>query len=229
MFKDLFSSLTDIGGLVALFGVPFLVWNTRTKRKHFDFDFEGSSGLTDQSGNTYTWTFNGVIKNRSEVANTISKIYLVVWKNRKRNSYLRFGHNNIEITDTNDSQQLNVPLYFDPREAKRVTIKRMATITSTNDTDYKLLRQQVEFPANSGLFLPKHKYELVFEDIDKNYFDQHGSIRDINQANLWFTLGNSYRQIDDAKIMPVINHFIQILFQKIRFAFKRLSWFFGLV
>ena len=229
MQNSLVSSLIDIGGLVALFGVPFLVWNARTKRKHFDFDFEGSSGTADKSGNKYTWTFSGVIKNRSEIPNTISKIFLVVWKNKKRNSYLRFGHDSIKVLEINNSNELKIPLYFNPREAKKVEISRTATITETSDSDYKILVQKVKISPDSDFFLPKYNYELVFEDIDKNYFDQHGSIRDINEANLWFTLGNSYRQLDDLKFLPIINHFLNIALQKIKFAFKRLFWFLGLV
>lgn len=221
------SSLFDLGGIVALVGVPYLIWGGRTKRKHFDFDFAGSSGLVSQNGKSYTWTFEGVIKNRSEVPNTITKIYLAVWKNYKRNSYLRFGHDNMVVEDANTGSILNLPLYFDPREAKKVTVKRTATVNQ-GDADARILTQRTEFPVGSGLFLPKFTYELVFEDVDKNYFDQHGVIRDINEANLWFTLGNSYRKLDDADFVPIVAHFIQIFIQKIQFFIRRLLWGIGL-
>jgi len=129
MELDILQPLIDIGGIAALIGVPYLVISSRTKRKHFAFDFSGSSGnLIDEKNNTYKWTFSGTIKNRSEVPNTISQIYMVVWKNNKRNSWLRMGHG-LTIKDTNSKSNLQCPNYFYPERLKRwnLNIRKILT------------------------------------------------------------------------------------------------------
>lgn len=227
MELDILQPLIDIGGIAALIGVSYLVISSRTKRKHFAFDFSGSSGnLIDEKNNTYKWTFSGTIKNRSEVPNTISQIYMVVWKNNKRNSWLRMGHG-LTIKDTNSKSNLQCPIYFLPREAKKVELEYTQNI-DPNSADGRILRDMEEVIPGRGFYLHKRWYELLFEDVDKNYFDQNGNLINRQEADLWFTLGNSYRQLDDVKLLPIVNHFFKIILSKIIFALHRVFWHLGL-
>lgn len=227
MNLDFITSLIDLGGIVGLIGVPYLIISSKTRRKHFDFDFSGSSGtLSDTKENLYTWTFSGTIKNRSESPNTISQIYMIVWKNKKHNSYLRMG-SGLKNRDANSDEDLSMPIYFKPREAKKITATYSQKI-DPNSADGRILRDMEEVVPGKGLYLHKRWYHLLFEDIDKNCFDHTGKLTDRKQADLWWTLGNSYRKLDDGEVLPTIKHFLNIFYAKFKFVFRRLLWHMGL-
>ena len=224
------TSLLDIGKVAALLGIPYLIGVNRGQRRHFELTFEGSNGqVVNQETGEYEWGFVGIIKNRSRAENTIVRVYLVVWKNRKKNSYLRFGFANTTLNKiTNSEQQVYTPLYFKAREAMRLAVRIKSVINGT--ADEKILSETIPaIPGRTDLRLPKHNYQLCFEDIDGNFFDQKGRLVNIDEANLWWTLENTFICIKERfDFMPLIRHLILIVGAKIRFSLKLILWQLGL-
>jgi len=219
------NQLLDIGKVAALIGIPYLIGTHRQSRQFFAFDFAASSGKENPSNNYIVSTI-GIIKNRSNLENSITKIYLVVWKNKKKNSFLRYGYAGISLKDLNSKKPPALPLYFQKREAKSLEIAFNFPIKGTSDE--KLVSELVEIRKGSGLYLHKYHYEICFEDVDGYLFDQQGNLRNIDEANLWWTLENTFAALKEWNILPFAKHSMLIVLSKIKFKIKLLLWNLGL-
>ena len=222
--STLANQLLDIGKLTALIAIPYLIGKNRDKRQHFKFDFSNASGKFDKQTGYYHWEISGIIRNKSTTENSIVTIHRIVWKNNHKNSYLADSVGNISIVDLNSSgrNKLNLPLYFKSREAIRIQV---STIFIVKDTpDEKILSEVKEFVPGSKVFVPKYRYELLFEDIDENFFDHQGNLRNKEEADLWWTLP----QFKEGNLISISKHLLLILVSKVNFKIKLLFWNIGL-
>lgn len=221
--KELLSKLFDFAGLAALIGIPYLVGSRRKSRLQFDFGFDASAGSVEKG--KYIFVITGDVKNPSIAPNSIVQIRLIVWKNKKRNSYLRFG-NRPKIDNIFTSEEIFLPIYFKEREAKKLRIKYVIPIKGTSDE--KILSEKIERIKGSGILFLKHRYEICIEDIFGNHFDQSGKIVNMEEADLWWTLENTFRDLKDWNINPFVIKSLNIFLSKLRFFFKKLLWNLGL-
>lgn len=207
-----------ISAVVALFSLPYLVGKQRRALARFSYDFSGSSGkaYAKDGKQHYIFTFNGDIKNHSLNPNTITKIYLVVWKDSRRESTLRFGYGHYAITDA-QGNKLSEPLVFAPRESKKLEIVNDSIVEGT--ADEKILTEVYKVYPDSNVYLPKHQYQLAFEDQDGNMFDHNGRLISRELIDLNWTLENTFSKLKEGKYSPFIHHKIKI--QKARF---KLCW-----
>lgn len=217
---DFWQLVERLGAIVAIFGLPYLVLKERRNISRFSYDFGASSGKSYVKGDKQyrEFTFSGTIKNHSLNPNTISRIYMVVWSNRRQCATLRFGYGRYKITDE-DKNQYKVPVIFAPREAKRLEIVYDSIITGT--ADEKILKEFTPVRPGSDLFLPKHTYELAFEDPDGNLFDQNGKLLSLKLINLNWTLENTFKQLKNGKYWPFIKHRTKIQVELIKLRWRR--------
>ena len=92
---DIIFNIGSIAGLLALFITIFASIRERPK---FSFDSLLYSGkVNDDDITKYRFEFTGIVKNHSIEQNTLIRIYLVVWSNKKNYSTLRFGYHGLRI------------------------------------------------------------------------------------------------------------------------------------
>lgn len=224
--KQIGLNLGSISGLLVL---PYTIVQASKKRPRLKFDFSGMSGSgikkSDRVNEYYRFEFTGTIKNRSSEANSISKIYLVVWAdNKKRNSALRLGFGGI-LLDAN-KKVLPLPLELPPRTGKKLQIIFEIPVTGTSDE--RLLKEFIPVGESGRFYLPKHKYELCFEDTDENFFDQQGRLRNLDEINLRWTLPNTMKELQRGNFVPFVKHMFQIQKSKNLFLIKQTCYQIGL-
>ena len=145
--------------------------------------------------------FSFTLVNRSHSPNTITRIYLTVWKNKKKNSTLRFGHVNGPFFETNSGNSMNVPFRLEPRSAISLKVEISFPIVGTPDE--KIFRELSTSPG--------YVYQFLFEDIDSTLFAEGGSQHDRQEIGLRWTLINSIREIKHFRLTPFIRHTSRIV------------------
>jgi len=220
--------ILNIGSISGLIALIYTIFQSLRKRPKFKFDFSGRHGKSSHEENLdyYTFTFSGTLKNQSLDPNSINKIFLVVWENRKKNETLRFGHGGITIKNKTNNEEIHLPIIFTPREAMALEIKCKFPVTGTSDD--KLLREFVPIQPGSQFLLPKHEYELAFEDVNENLYDHKGKLCNREEIDLRWTLPNSIRDIQNGIYWPFIRHKFKITWSRIRFKWKIILQSFGL-
>ncbi len=219
--------LERISAIVSLVGVPYLVNNKRKSLPRLSFDFAGSSGESFKKDQReyYRFRFEGAIKNHSIETNTIQRIFLVVWRDKRKTDTRRFGFGGTVIKDSN-GQQIKEPIKFDPKESKKLTIIFESIVEGTSDKE--LLAALTPIQPGSQYYLPKYRYELAFEDISGNLFDQNGFIKNRKTIDLKWTLPNTFESLRDGNPIPFIKHKTAIYFSDTFFQFRKLMRFLGL-
>lgn len=217
--------ILSVAGFTAVLTLVYSIGYNRSKRPHFDFIFSYATGAYDANKDEYKWDIGGIIKNRSSNENSIVKIHRVAWKNNKRNSYLSDSLANIEIKDGNNNP-LKLPIYFLKKQALSLHISTKFNVKGT--TDEMVLRERIQVPTIPYLYLPKNKYELCFEDINGNFFDQNGKLINMSEADLWWTLVNTFENLKSWNIAPFLKHSLLIVISKILFFLKTLFWSIGM-
>jgi len=178
-----------LGSLAGLTGLVYQIHNNRKLRPQLHFTFEGSHAdfFNRDKLKFCNYHFQGIFKNSSLTPNTIVGLYLTVWDNKKKNSTLRFGHTIKEIKDTNTQERRYLPLRFEPKQAFNLQVIFEFPITGTQDEKILI---QVERLGTTELFMPKHQYQFVIEDVNGNYFDYNSSFISRELTDLWWTLPN---------------------------------------
>jgi hypothetical protein len=220
--------ILNIGSISGLIALVYTIFQSLQKRPKFKFDFSGQHGQQSREGSLdyYTFIFNGTLKNQSLDPNSINRISLVVWKNRNRNETLRFGHGGVSIQNRSTQSEVHLPIIFTPREAMALEIKCKFPITGTSDE--RLLSEFVPVQPGSQFLLPRHEYELVFEDVNENLYDQKGKLCNRKEIDLRWTLPNSTRTSRNCIYWPFIRHKLKILWSRIKFRWKIIFRSFGL-
>jgi len=212
---EIIFNIGSIAGLISLF---IMIFASLRKKPKFSFDslhFIGQVNSNEEK--KYRFEFTGIIKNQSIEQNTIIRIYLVVWSNKKNYSTLRFGYHDLKIENLQTNQEIELPLSFLPREAKKLKI--------IYDIDYigkdKELIEAIEpFKPSFSTFVYKYQYELVFEDINENYFDQFGKIINIDEKNLRWVIPNFLNGLQKGNSKPLSLHRRKIFKSRIKFRIK---------
>lgn len=227
--NNLVKILLDLGSISGLLVLPYTIVQSSRRRPRLKYDFSGVSGSgvkkSDAVNEHYRFEFSGTIKNRSLETNSISKIYLVVWAdNKKRNSALRLGFGGILLDSRNNV--LSLPLELPPRTGKKLKIIFEIPVTGTSDE--RLLKEYIPVGESGRFYLPKHNYELCFEDTDENFFDQQGRLRNLEEINLRWTLPNVMKELQKGNFAPFLQHMFLIQKSRVSFFFKRISYQIGL-
>ncbi|MBU0767322.1 hypothetical protein KKF55_06130 [Patescibacteria group bacterium] len=145
--------------------------------------------------------FSFTLVNRSHAPNTITHVYLTVWKNKRKNSTLRFGHVNGPFIETSSRKSVDVPFHLEPRSALPLMVEIDFPIVGTPDE--KIFSELSTSPG--------YVYQLLFEDIDGTLFAEEGSQHDRREIGLRWTFGNSIRELKKFRLMPLIRHTGQII------------------
>ncbi len=226
--QSVWQIITDIGSISGFIVLIYTVFQSLQKKPKFKFDFVGQSGLPSHKDNVdyFTFNFQGQLKNQSLDPNSISKIFLVVWKNRKKNETLRFGYGGVTIKKQSSDKMLSLPITFAPRESLALEIKCEFPMTGTSDS--KLLSEFIPVQLGSQYLLPKYKYELAFEDINENLYDHEGRLCNREEIDLRWTLQNSIKKIGEGEYWPFVKHKGKIFLSRIKFQWKIFLQSFGL-
>lgn len=191
-----FDIVLKVGSLAGLAGLVYGIHNNRKNRPRLKFTFEASVVNQDEKDkNTAYYCFTGLLKNQSLQPNSIVRLYLTVWGSKRKGATLRSGHvvkHIFDVSDVEKRQELALPLYLQPKDARRVEI--WFPISLTGNQDGKLLHekgQEISLPDGTKLSFPKHKWEFLIEDTAENMFDfTYGGIVSRELSDLWWTLPN---------------------------------------
>lgn len=127
--SGIIDTLVKIGSLLGSIAFVYTLRLNARNAPKFDFDFGSFSGINKMPSSDgkvhFSCTFKGFIVNKSNENNYIKKIYLVVWKNRKkRDSTLRFG---MEITKyLIEKQKENYYCHFHSNQKKQNILKLLS-------------------------------------------------------------------------------------------------------
>jgi hypothetical protein len=221
---------TDVeraSSVVALVGLPYLMIDKRRRLPHLAFERHGVSGeIFDLDNLTFgRITFTGTMKNRSLETNTIEKVYLVVWRTRRRMGVRRYGYGGVRIIDADD-QQVGPPLTLAARSSRAVKI--ICEFPLTGSSDMELFTAKKPLPGLPNYLVQRYDYDLALEDIEGNLFDIHGGPLSRKSIDLRWTLDNAWEQFKDGKRLPLLRHALQIVWEEIRFSWKKLVRVLGL-
>ncbi|GAG85072.1 unnamed protein product, partial [marine sediment metagenome] len=152
---EIIFNIGSVAGLLTLF---ILIFSSLRKKPKFKFDSLHFNGYIKKDNNSkYNFEFTGILKNQSIELNTIVRIYLVIWGNRKNNSTLRFGYHGLQIIDCLLNVEIELPISFLAREAKKMKINYEIDY---GGTDKKLIEAIEPFKPAISTYVHKHKYEL---------------------------------------------------------------------
>jgi len=213
---EIIFNVGSIAGLITLF---ILIFSSLRKKPKFKFDslhFLGQVNKNDKS--KYKFEFTGLLKNQSIEPNTLIRIYLVVWNNKKNNSTLRFGYHGLKIVGYSPNVELELPISFLPREAKKLKIIYDIDYT---DIDKKLIEAIEPFKPAVNTYVYKYQYELVFEDINENFFDQQGNLINIEEKNLRWVMPNLLSDLQKGDAKPLSIHRKKIFKTRLKFRIKK--------
>lgn len=189
--QHLFNVLLKVGSLSGLTSLVYLVIQNSRQSPCLQLERHSTSGehyeLDGKHFYRFSWT--GLVKNQSLSANTVTKFWLVVWRDSKKRAALRYGWGGLRIySGSVDKVTVELPLFFASRTAKGLNIVFEIPVIGTPDE--RLLKEHVEI--RSGLYRPVHEYEICVEDVSGNLFDATG--RYLNRKgidNRWRLEGNA--------------------------------------
>jgi hypothetical protein len=219
-WTDFWSSVIDIAAAITVLGVPYLVVSNRRRLPRFSFDFTSSNReITSTGGNPEfgKFSFSGSVRNQSLDPNSIQRIFLVVWRNKKRKSYLRISHG---ATITQDGTTLSEPIRFDGREGRKLDIVFEIALAGT--VDARLATAQSPVAPGSPYLLSTYQYEVAFEDISGNLFDNHGILLNRTGMDLRWTIGNTLEKLRGGNPLPFFWHFLRIYLSDAVFFVRRI-------
>ncbi len=218
---DWLALLDHVGAAVSLIGVPYLVVRQRQAAPHFSFNFAGSSRKFSArpDGNTIgDLSFTGTVRNHSLAASSIERLCLVVWRSEKHNASRRFGHGATSIKQ--NGVLITEPIVFAGRESKQLDIIFQISPVE-GSVDEQLLKAMTPVSPGSHLYLPTYTYELAFEDMDGNLFDQSGHLANRRGMDLRWTLENTFPKLKEGNPFPLVWHYVRIGWAGVRFAVQR--------
>jgi len=214
-----------IAAVITIIGLPYLVASYRKRAPRFSFAFHGSATRDfHRSGSNFReFTYTGSVRNQSLDPNSIERIYLVVWKTKRKKGTRSFGSYNPRIKE--NEQEHHLPLKFEPRQG-RTLIMTFEVPMQGHDAELMNAVEPLDpsipgTPPGAQLFLPKYKYELAFEDIVGNFFDQDGILRNRRGIDRRWTLENTFRQLKDGNPTPFVRHIVGIGVGDFIFFFRR--------
>lgn len=206
-FKD-WKDIAAVAGLLAFF---IKIFETVRWKPLLSFRMHGGGYNPTNIAGTDGVNFGGFVKNPSLEPNSITNIYLIIWKNKWRNSAHHFGnvarivysHEKladipeiegflVEDSEINQYKPINLPLFVEPRQAKNISIEDYIPHSRINEV-FKLL--------SSERVKKRDIFELAFEDIMGNLFDMQGRLRNRKEIDLWLKEEETYRTKNFLKIL----------------------------
>lgn len=191
---DIVELILKIGSLAGLIGITYQIHNNRKNRPSFVFTFEASEAkfYKENQHPHCDYYFSGIIRNTSIQPNTLVRLYLTVWENKRKSMVLRFGHAVKQIKECNTNGQLHLPLRFRSKEAIRLHIIFKFPMSGTQDRKLMLSLKEVKL-GDKVFKLPKYKYEFLMEDVNGNFFDYGSSVYSKELIDSWWVLPNFSR------------------------------------
>lgn len=222
----IWTDLIEAGAVVSITGVPYLVYDKRKRLPHLVGSFHSyQRSEFNRDGMEFgRIQFQGTIKNASLEANSVEKVFLVVWRTKRKMNTRRFGYG-AKILDERDDE-VGPPLQLPARSSRTVNVVCDFPLTGTNDM--QLYRAMMPVAGLATHFLPRYEYELAFEDVDGNLFDKDGIPRSRKSIDLRWTLDNAWERFKDGRPWALLHHGSLIAFEEIRFAWKRFLRMIGL-
>ncbi|MBI2066005.1 hypothetical protein HYT60_00665 [Candidatus Woesebacteria bacterium] len=227
-FTKVWSAILQIGSISGLITLIYTVLINRKNKPGFKFGFRGSSRQTFQKDKLEycRFDYNGIIRNKSEKPNTITSINLVVWENnKKRDKTLSFGHEPTSILDVSKNKKIRLPVNFKLKEARHFHLKYEIALTGSHDE--QLIKEREPLPHSPFLSISKYDYKLIFEDVNENLFDDQGALRSREEINLWWTLPNTFKKLQNGNFLPFIKHYLHLQLVRLNFRIKRVFFNFG--
>lgn len=228
MTTDKLIKLTlDAGSVAGLFSFLYTISEHRKKMAKFSFDFHGSASGNYEKDNLEFAKFRweGTIKNESSAENSIVEIDFVVWANKSRTRSKANGMI-FSVEDANSKEKLSVPLNFKPKESRKITLIADIVLTGSHHNELYKARKPVQ--PGSPFVLPEHNWDLLFTDVNHYMFDEKGILRSKKLMDLWWTLPNTTRDLNNSNIFPTLREYIKIFFTLIGYWTKRFFRFLGL-
>ncbi len=222
--------IVKVGSVAGLLSLLYLVADNRRRRPKLTFQLESQRAeqCVRNGLNYFEWTFEGLLKNVSPDPNTLARIHLVVWQDRRRNSVLRHGWGGVTVFDRAVNRELPLPMSLGPRDAKSVCVRCEAEMIGTRDLE--LLNTKVVLPGTDpAVYLPKYVFELCLEDVLENVFDMQGELCDPRERDLRWLRPNAVQARDDGERFAVLQHDVKIAGARIEFLVRRCARTLGLV
>jgi hypothetical protein len=225
--NNLIKLILNAGSIAGLFSLFYTISEHRKKRAKFSFDFHGSASGNYEKDNLEFAKFRweGTIKNESLTENSIVEIGFIVWANKAR-TRCRTNGMIFTIEDSNSKEKISLPINFKPRESKKITIIGDILLTGTHNDALFKARRSVHL--GSPFVLPENEWDLIFKDVSHNLFDEKGILRSQKLIDLWWTLPNATRGLNDGNIFPTLREYLKIFFTWIFYWIKRFFRFLGL-
>lgn len=214
-WDKIYKIILEIGSFSGLFSVLFTLREKSRKKPRFKYTFRGLNwkDYVKENGHTFRKLhFDGDIKNQSSEPNSITNIYYVIWDGKSRSRTLTFGGEPvIELLPTKQVEHL--PLSFNPKESKRLSLEYEVIITGTHLE--KIFSEVIRVSDESHVYLPKYEPKLIFQDTNENLFAENGELLNRKLIDLWWTLPNSFESLKKGNPLPWIKHMLKIVFNSI--------------
>src|SRR3989338_5281851 len=171
------SVLLALGSLAGLIALPYTIVQMWRDMPAIQFEGTGvAHGSHLENGVTVVEkNFNGKLKNLSHAPTSVTSISLVVF-NKERNAYLRDGFTGekiFEFSTPGDGNEITLPIQLNPKETKKLNI---VSFISLQGEDERLYPESYPKLTDTGFVDAKYQYELLFEDVNGNYFDMQGNL-----------------------------------------------------
>lgn len=188
--KQLFEVVLKIGSLSGLTSLVYLIVQNSRQSPCLQLERHSTSGnhYEKDGMHFYRFSWTGYVKNQSLSGNTVTKFWLVVWRDSKMRGALRYGWGGLQIsTCSPNALPAELPIPLEPRAAKRLNIIFEIPVRGTSDE--RLLKEHVEI--RPGLYQAVHEYEVCVEDVSGNLFNATGRYLNMSGINLrWHMEGD---------------------------------------
>lgn len=227
MKNDLLQVILNIGSVAGLISLFYTISEHRKRRSKFSFDFHGSANGNYEKDNLEFAKFRweGIIRNESSAENSIVEIDYVVWANKARTRSKANGMI-FSVEDANTKEKLAVPLNFKPKESRKITLVADVVLTGSHAMELFKARKSIE--TGSPFVLPEYSWDLLFTDVNHFMFDEEGTLRSKKLMDLWWTLPNATRGLNEGNFIPTIKEYIRIFFAWVFYWLARMLRFLGI-
>jgi len=140
----IWSVVTDVAAVITVLGLPYLVVSNRRRSPKFSFAFAGGSReFFDRDGMDWCrMRFSGLVRNQSTDPNSIARIHLVVWTDKKKRSTRTFGYIPAEICE--NGSQVKLPISFDPRQGRQLALTYEIVLTGSHEMEIATAQERQE-------------------------------------------------------------------------------------
>jgi hypothetical protein len=173
MITQVVNIVLRVGSLSGLTSLVYLIVQNSRQSPCLQLEGDSTSGKHYEMDGMhfYRFSWTGYVKNQSLRGNTVTKFWLVVWRDSKKRGALKYGWGGLRIsTCLPDAVPVELPISLEPRAAKRLNIIFEIPVRGTSDE--RLLQEHVEI--RPGFYKPAHDYEVCVEDVSGSLFDSAG-------------------------------------------------------